>query len=450
MSHQYVPTELGTEKISKLLMQYAMPAIIAMSATSLYNMLDSIFIGRGLGAMAISGFAITFPFMNILAALGTLVGVGAGTLISVRLGQKDYETAKRILGNVVFMNVAIGLVVTVVSLIFLDPILFFFGASEQTIPYARDFMVIILLGNVITHLYFGLNNVLRASGHPKKAMVLTITTVVLNAILAPILMFGLNLGIRGAALATMLAQFISLVWQMKIFSDKNEVLYFHKGIFKPEIKIMKDMMYIGLAPFLMNLAACAVVIIINHSFKKYSGDLAIGAYGIVNRISFLFLMIIMGINQGMQPIVGYNYGAKLTNRVQEVLKLTIIFATIISTTAFLLGEFIPEPVVRIFTSDDELVALSVYGLRISVILFPLIGAQIVITNFFQSMGMAGKAIFLSLIRQIIVLIPCLIILPMFLGVTGVWVSMPVSDFGAAVVSTIMILMQFRKFKKEQI
>jgi putative MATE family efflux protein len=450
MSHQYVPTELGTEKISKLLRQYAMPAIIAMSATSLYNMIDSIFIGQGVGAMAISGLAITFPFMNILAALGTLVGVGAGTLISVRFGQKDYDTAKRILGNVILMNVVIGLAFTVLSLIFLDPILYFFGASEQTITYARDFMTIILIGNVITHLYFGINNVMRASGHPKKAMALTITTVVLNAILAPIFIFVLKWGIRGTAIATVLAQLVSLLWQIKIFSNKNELLHFTKGIFKPEIRIMKDMLYVGLAPFLMNLAACVVVILINNGFKKYSGDLAIGAYGIVNRIAFLFLMIVMGINQGMQPIVGYNYGAKQMDRVQQVLKLTIIFATIITSIAFVISEFFPEQAARIFTPDDDLVALAVYGLRITTIFFPIIGAQIVITNFFQSMGMAGKAIFLSLIRQVLVLIPCLIVLPRFFGVTGVWVSLPVSDFVAAVVSTVMMIIQLRKFKTEQI
>jgi putative MATE family efflux protein len=446
MSHQYIPTELGTERIGKLLRQYAIPAIIAMSATSLYNMVDSIFIGQGVGAMAISGFAVTFPFMNILAALGTLVGVGAGTLISVRFGQKDYEMAKRILGNVVIMNVVIGLTFSFLSLIFLDPVLYFFGASAQTIVYAREFMVIILLGNVFTHLYFGINNVLRASGHPKKAMMLTITTVVLNAILAPIFIFVLGWGIKGTALATVLAQIVSLVWQVKIFCNKNELLHFEKGIFKPDKRIMKDMLYVGLSPFLMNLAACVIVILINNGFKKYSGDLAIGAYGIVNRVAFLFVMIVMGINQGMQPIVGYNYGAKQMDRVQQVLKLTILFATLITSAAFILGEFFPEPVTRIFTSDDELVALAVYGLRITFLLYPLIGAQIVITNFFQSMGMAGKAIFLSLIRQVLVLIPCLIILPEFFGVTGVWASLPVADMIAAIVSTLMIIIQLRKFK----
>jgi putative MATE family efflux protein len=449
-SSQYIPTELGTESIGKLLKQYAMPAIIAMSATSLYNMVDSIFIGQGVGAMAISGFAVTFPFMNIAAAFGSLVGVGAGTLISVRFGQKDYDTAKRILGNVVILNVCIGIVFTIISLLFLDPILYFFGASEQTISYARGFMFIILIGNIITHLYFGLNNVLRASGHPKKAMALTILTVVINAILAPFFIFVMKWGIQGTAVATVIAQLVALLWQIKMFGNKNELLHFSKGIFKPEIKIMKDMLFIGMAPFLMNLAACVVVILINNGFKKYGGDLAIGAYGIVNRIAFLFVMIIMGINQGMQPIVGYNYGAKQMDRVRKVLKLTIVFATIITTTAFLLGELCSEWITRIFTTDHELTELAVYGLRITMLFYPLIGAQIVITNFFQSIGMAGQAIFLSLIRQVLVLIPCLIVLPLFYGVTGVWASLPVSDLVAAFVSTIMIVIQLRKFKLEEI
>lgn len=450
MSRQFIPTELGTEKISKLLRQYAVPAIIAMTASSLYNMVDSIFIGQGVGALAISGLAITFPFMNIAAAFGTLVGIGASTLVSVKLGQKDYTSAKKVLGNVFILNIIIGIIFTIVSLVFVDPILYFFGASENTIFYAREYMVIILLGNVITHLYFGLNNVLRSSGHPQKAMMLTITTVVVNTILDPIFIFVFEWGIQGAAIATVLAQLISLLWQIHIFRNKNELLHFHKGIFNPDFRIMKDMLAIGLSPFLMNVASCFIVILINNGMKKYSGDLAIGAFGIVNRISFMFVMIVMGLNQGMQPIAGYNYGARQTSRVMEVLKLTAFFATIITTIAFLIGELMPELVTRIFTTDEELINLSVYGLRITVMFFPLIGTQIVIANFFQSIGMAGKAIFLSLIRQVLVLIPCLIILPRLYGLTGVWASLPVSDLISCIVSTIMIVYQIKKFKTEQI
>ncbi|MDR1096745.1 MAG: MATE family efflux transporter [Tannerella sp.] len=450
MSTQFIPTELGTEKISKLLRRYAVPAIIAMTASSLYNMVDSIFIGQGVGALAISGLAVTFPFMNIAAAFGTLVGVGASTIVSVKLGQKDYASARKVLGNVFILNIILGLLFTAVSLAFLDPILYFFGASEHTVYYAREYMVIILLGNVVTTLYFGLNNVLRASGHPRKAMMLTVTTVVLNTVLDPIFIFVFGWGIQGAAIATVLAQLVSLIWQFRIFGNKNELLHFHKGIIRPDFRIMKDMLAIGLSPFLMNVASCFIVILINNGMKKYSGDLAIGAFGIVNRVSFMFVLIIMGLNQGMQPIAGYNYGARQMSRVMEVLKLTVFFATLITTAAFLIGELMPGLVTRVFTADEELIDLSVYGLRITLMFFPLIGAQIVIANFFQSIGMAGKAIFLSLIRQALVLIPCLIILPGFYGLTGVWASMPVSDLVACIVSTAMIIHQIRKFKTEQL
>lgn len=450
MGQQYIPTKLGTEKVSKLLRQYAVPAIIAMTASSLYNMVDSIFIGHGVGALAISGLAVTFPFMNIAAAFGTLVGIGGSTLVSVRLGQKDYQSAQKVLGNVVVLNIIIGLLFTVVALIFLDPILVFFGAGELTIGYARDYMVIILLGNVVTHLYFGLNNVLRSAGHPRKAMILTITTVVLNAILDPIFIFVFQWGIQGAAVATILAQVVSLIWQMRIFSNKDEFLHLHKGIFKPDFRLIRDMLTIGLSPFLMNVASCFIVILINNGLKKYGGELAIGAFGIVNRVSFMFVMIVMGLNQGMQPIAGYNYGARLVTRVQEVLKLTIIFATIVTSFAFLIGELIPEVITRAFTTDEELIALSVYGMRIVMTAFPLIGSQIVIANFFQSIGLAGKAIFLSLIRQVLVLIPCLLILPRYWGMAGVWVSLPVSDLVAVVVSFVMMHYQIKKFKTEQL
>jgi putative MATE family efflux protein len=450
MSQQFIPAELGTEKIRKLLRQYAVPAIIAMTAASLYNMVDSIFIGQGVGALAISGLAVTFPFMNIAAAFGTLVGIGASTLISVKLGQRDYAAAQKVLGNVFLLNIVIGIVFTVISLVLIDPVLYFFGASENTIHYAREYMEIILYGNVVTHLYFGLNNVLRSSGHPRKAMMLTITTVILNTVLDPVFIFVFGWGIRGAAIATILAQVISLIWQVNIFRNKNELLHLHKGILRPDFRLIRDMLAIGLSPFLMNVASCFVVILVNNGMKKYGGDLAIGAFGIVNRLSFICVMIVMGLNQGMQPVAGYNYGARKIQRVQEALKLTLFFATITTTAVFLTGELIPEPVVRIFTADEDLIAFSVYGLRITVMFFPLIGAQIVIANFFQSIGMAGKAIFLSLIRQVFVLIPCLVILPEFFGLTGVWISSPVSDIAACIVSTAMIFHQIKKFKTEQI
>ena len=446
MVGQKTPTALGTENIGKLLMQYAVQAIIAMTASSLYNMVDSIFIGHGVGTMAISGLALTFPLMNLAAAFGSLVGVGAATLISVKLGQKDYDTAQRVLGNVFVLNILLGVAFTVIVMAFLDPILYFFGGSDETVGYARDYMYIILLGNTITHLYLGLNAVLRSSGHPQKAMYATIATVIINTILDPVFIYGFGWGIRGAAIATIVAQIISLMWQLWIFSSKEELLHFHRGIFRLKRKIVFDSLAIGMSPFLMNMAACFIVILINQGLKKYGGDLAIGAFGIVNRLVFIIVMIVMGLNQGMQPIAGYNFGAKQYERVTKTLKLTIIYATGVTTFGFIIGMLFSDTVVGIFTSDAELIELSAKGLRIVVMFFPIIGFQMVTANFFQSIGMASKAIFLSLTRQMVVLLPCLLILPRFFGAAGVWYSMHISDLLASLIAGTMLVWQFRKFR----
>ncbi|MBQ2842731.1 MAG: MATE family efflux transporter [Alistipes sp.] len=447
--------ELGTERIRKLLMQYSVPAIIAMTASSLYNMVDSIFIGQGVGPLAISGLALTFPLMNLSAAFGAMVGVGAATMISMRLGQRDYDTAKQVLGNVVVLNTIIGIVFAVVMLLFLDPVLYFFGASEATLPYAREYMEIILLGNVVTHMYLGLNAVLRAAGHPRKSMYATIITVILNAILDPLFIFGFDWGIRGAAIATILAQIVTLGWQLKILSNRDELLHFRRGIYRLKRKIVENILSIGLSPFLMNLAACFIAIIINKGFKEHGGDLMIGAYGITNRVAFLFVMVVMGLNQGMQPIAGYNYGARQYDRVLRVLRLTLYGATLLSIFAFLVGEFAPRVVVRLFTNDEELIALAVTGMRLSFIMFPVVGFQMVATNFFQSLGMASKAIFLSLTRQLLFLLPCLLFLPrMFMSLTpwegswGVWCSLPASDLLSAIVTAILLVRQLRRFNTE--
>ena len=447
--------ELGTERIRKLLMQYAVPAVVAMTASSLYNMVDSIFIGHGVGPLAISGLALTFPLMNLAAAFGSLVGVGAATLISMRLGQRDYATAQRVLGNVVMLNLLLGVGFGLVALLFLDPILYFFGASDATIGYAREYMTVILLGNVITHMYLGLNSVLRASGHPRKAMYATINTVVINTVLDPIFIYGFGWGIRGAAIATVLAQIISLVWQFRLLSDRSELIHFRRGIYRLRRRIVRDVLAIGMSPFLMNLTACFIVILINKGLKTYGGDLMIGAYGIVNRLAFVFVMIVMGVNQGMQPIAGYNFGAQQYDRVLRVLKLTIVCAVGITTAGFLVGEFAPRLAVSLFTSDEELIRLSVEGMRIVFVFFPIIGFQMVATNFFQSIGMAGKAIFMSLSRQLLFLMPGLLFLPRFFEVTtpwdgswGVWCAMPLSDFLATVVAFFMLTHQLRKFRAE--
>lgn len=448
MSQKGTATELGTLPIGKLLTQYAVPAIIAMTASSLYNMVDSIFIGHGVGPLAISGLAITFPLMNLAAAFGSLVGVGASTLVSVKLGQKDYATAQQILGNVVSLNLIIGILFTIITLIFLDPILYFFGASEATLPYARDYMEIILMGNVVTHMYLGLNAVLRSAGHPQKAMIATILTVVINTILDPLFIYGFDMGIQGASIATILAQVISLCWLLKLFSNKEELLHLKKGIYRLHKTLVENIIGIGLAPFFMNLAACFIVILINKGLKLYDGDLAIGAFGIVNRIVFLFVMIVMGLNQGMQPIAGYNFGAQQYHRVNHVMKLTVIAATIVTTTGFLVGELIPELAVSAFTTDHTLIDMAARGLRIVVMFFPIIGFQMVTSNFFQSIGMARKAIILSLSRQVLILIPCLFILPLFWGSKGIWFSMPISDITASLIAGAMLYNQFKQFKRK--
>lgn len=446
MAKENSPLVLGTERIGKLLTQYAIPAIIAMTASSLYNMADSIFIGHGVGPLAISGLALTFPLMNLAAAFGSLVGVGASTLVSVKLGQKDYEGANRVLGNVLVLNVLLGVAFTFVFLFLLDPILYFFGASENTISYARDYMQIILYGNVVTHMYLGLNAVLRSSGFPKLAMYATLASVVINCILNPIFIFGFGWGIKGSAWATVISQMISLTGQMIHFSRPSQLLHFKKGIYKLKKEIVKGILYIGMSPFLMNLCSCLIVILINRGLKEYGGDMAIGAYGIVNRIIFLFVMIIMGFNQGMQPIAGYNFGARLYPRVTEVTKLTMKWAIGVATTGFLLCQLFPTLIVNMFTTDDELVKAAVFGLHIVFAVFPIVGFQMVATNFFLSIGMSKKAIFLSLTRQLLFLIPCLIILPRFFGTLGVWISMPVADTIATVVTAIVLVNQFRKFK----
>ena len=442
-----IPVELGTEPIGKLLKNYAVPAIIAMTASSLYNIIDSIFIGHGVGPLAIAGLAVTFPLMNLSAAFGTLVGVGATTLVSVLLGQKNYGIANKVLGNVVILNIIIGMLFMTVSLIFLDPILYFFGASDNTIVYAREYMRIILAGNAVTHLYLGLNSVLRASGQPKFAMMLTILSVVINTAVAPVLIFWLDMGISGAAIATVLAQTVSLVIILRYFSRKDRLLHFSRGIFRLDWRITKDSLSIGLAPFLMNSAACIVTLFINQQLGKYGGDTAIGAYGIVNRISFLFIMIVMGFNQGMQPIAGYNYGTRNYTRVKSVMWTTVKYATVITTTGFLIAMLFPQQAVSIFTSDKQLIDFSAKGLRILTLAFPFVGFQMVSSNFFQCLGMVNKAIILSMARQILFLIPCIYVLPLFFENLGVWISFPIADFAAFIISAILMWDLLRKLGK---
>ena len=438
--------ELGEKPVGRLLMQYAVPAIVAMTASSLYNIIDGIFIGQGVGQEAIMGLALTGPVMSLTAAFGAMVGVGASTLMSVRLGQKDYDTARKILGNVLIMNVVMGLLLGAVLLMFLSPILRFFGASDATLPYARDFMTIILAGNVVTHLYLGLNALLRSTNRPMHAMYATFGTVIINILLAPLFIFVFGWGIRGAALATILAQCCMLVWQFRLFSDRRQFIHLQREQVRPDFRIMRDSMTIGLPQFLVNACACLLAVIVTRSMAEYGGDVAVGAFGITNRLLMLIVFVVIGLNQGMQPIAGYNFGARRYARLERVVKLTILVATCITTLGFLIGTFFATPCVQIFAKDaPELISESAHGLRIVVMMFPLIGMQIVSTAFFQSIGSPGKSIFLSLSRQMIFLLPALLLLPHFFEnpADGVWYAMPLSDALASVLSFILLVRQIR-------
>lgn len=442
--------ELGEKPVGRLLLQYAVPAIIAMTAASLYNIIDGIFIGQGVGDKAIMGLALTAPIMSLTAAFGAMVGVGAATLMSIRLGQKDYASAGRILGNVILMNVAMGLLLGVVLQVFLDPILFFFGASQDTLPYAHDFMTVILTGNVVTHLYLGLNAMLRSTNRPKLAMYATFGSVGINALLAPLFIFVLGWGIRGAALATILAQCCMLAWQLRLFSDKREFIHLRREILRPEPRIMRDSLTIGLPQFLINACSCLVAIIITRSMASYGGDVYVGAFGITNRLLMFVVFVVVGLNQGMQPIAGYNFGAGRYDRLERVIRLTILVASCFTGLGFLVGMFLAEPCVAIFAKDaPDLIHEAAHGLRIVVLFFPVVGMQIVSTAFFQSIGSPGKSIFLSLSRQLIFLVPALLLLPHLFDTPtdGVWYAMPLADALASLLSFTLLVQQIRKMRR---
>lgn len=442
-------TELGTAPVYKLLWKYALPAIIAMTASSLYNIVDSIYIGHGCGALALGALTVAKPFMDICAAFGSLVGVGASSLLAIYLGERDYEKANMVLGNVIVLNIVLSAIVMAAGLIWLDPILYAFGASEDTIVYAHEYMEIILYGNILTHIYFGLNSMLRSAGHPRFSMTATIVAVTINIILDPIFIFGLDMGVRGAALATVISQAVAVVWQLTKFMDKSELVRFHRGIWILDRGITKRALAIGMAPFLYNIAHCFVVIIINNQLKNYGGDIAIASYGVINRMTFVFAMMVMGLNQGMQPIAGFNYGAKQYHRMLQSFYLTCLYATCVMAIVFVLGEFFPEEVTKVFTHDPVLINGTIGPMRIICCSMLIIGFQMVTGNLFTSIGMAGKSIFLSLTRQVLYLIPLTLVMPMVFAepLNGVWWSIPISDTLSAITAAVMLWIQISKFKK---
>ena len=448
MDNKQAALELGTKPVGGLLMQYALPAIVAMTASSLYNIIDRAFIGQVVGPEAIAGLGITFPFMNLSAAFGAAVGVGASTSISVKLGQKDYKRAQNLLGNTVTLNLIIVVLFMVVCMIFLDPILRFFGASDVTLPYAREFMIIILLGNVVTHMYFGMNAVLRAAGKPRHAMYATLFTVACNIVLVVAFVWWFRWGIRGAALATVTSQSLALCWQMWMFSDKKELLHLRRGIYRLRPQLVKNIIAIGISPFLMQATSCIIVIFMNNQFVRYGGDMAVGAYSIANSMVMVFFMFVMGMIQGMQPIVGYNFGAEKYDRMFRCLWLTIAAATSILLVGWALSMLFPKEIARIFTTDPTLLEMSARGIRLDMLVFFVVGSQAVITNFFQCIGKVRVSIFLSLSRQLFMLLPMAFFFPLVWGLDGVWYSMPASDFGSFAMTIPILLWYLRKIKQK--
>jgi len=445
-----ITNELATEKIGKLIWKYSLPAIVGTVVMALYNIVDRIYLGHGVGPLAISGLALTFPFMSILMACGMLVGAGAGSRISICLGEGNKDKAERILGNAFILTFVVSGAASVLSYIFMGDLLRLFGGTDQTIQYAEDYMRIIIPFAFLSALTFGFNNIMRASGYPRKAMWTMIICAVSNIILDPIFIFGFGMGIKGAAHATNISLLIGVCFVLSHFLRKDTNIRFKRKNFKLQTDIVKSILSIGLSPFSMQIAASFVVVIINFQLIKHGGDLAIGAFGIVNSVCILIIMVIIGLNQGVQPIIGYNYGAKLFDRMFRTLRTAIIVATIISTTGFLMGMFIPKFLIRLFTPDAEMISIATNGLRIIVLLFPIIGFQIVISNFFQSIGKAKISIFLSITRQFLFLIPCLLIMPAVFGLNGVWYAQPVSDGLAVVVTGLTVWFFIRKFKRENV
>ena len=450
---------LGSDNIGKLLFNYATPAIIAMASSSLYHLIDSAFVGHGVGGAAIAGMAITMPIMNIGAAFGAMVGVGAGARISLRLGEGNKAAAEKTLCNAVILNIIIGFAIMAFMLTFLDEILMLFSggkASAETLAYAKDFMQIILLGNVTMHLYLGMNDMIRASGNPRKSMAIMLTSVAVNLALNPLFIFVFEWGIRGSAAATIIAQFVSFLIALSHFCSKRSFLHFKREAFHFDWKIVGNILSIGLAPFLMNICASVVVAFVNTAMLKYGGaDLYVSAYGIVNRIALLFIMVVMGLNQGMQPIVGYNYGAKNYARVRKVVYMTICCGVAFATLGFILGETIPDVIARAFVdsengNDSLIVEAATQGLRIVLAVFPLVGFQVVVGGFFQYIGKAPLAIFISLTRQLLFLLPLLWFLPREFGAHGVWISMPIADSASIVLALILFIWQIRKIKRMEL
>ena len=448
ISHKPNINALATESIGRLLWRYSLPAVVGMLVMSLYNVIDRIFIGQGVGTEAIAGLAITFPVMNISTALGVLVGAGASARVSIMLGASNPSEAERVLGNAFLLIIINAAVYLTVFALFLDPILIAFGASDASLPYAHDFMLYILPGLLVMNIGFTLNNVMRASGYPVRAMLTMFVGAGCNTILAPIFIFLFGWGIKGAAVATDISMLIFAIVVTRHFFLRNSTLHFTRAGFRLSLHTILAIIGIGAAPALINIASCFINVLINKNLYLYGGDNAVAAAGIFVTFTSLMVMVVIGICQGMQPIVGYNYGAMRLNRLRKAYLLAVAASTIVVTIGCLIGEFMPRWVARAFTTDLTLIDVTSHSLATAMVMFWMVGFQIVTSNFFQSIGKVAQSIFLSLTRQVIFLIPFLLILPARHGLHGVWLAFPSSDALATIVAAVLIIIQFRAINKK--
>ena len=441
---------LGTEPIGKLLIKYSVPAIIGMMVNALYNVVDRMFIGNipGVGPMAITGLGVTMPIMTIILAFGMLVGIGATTNISIKLGQGKREEAEHIVGNSVTLALIIGIILTVVGTIFSDSILKVFGASESTLIYAKSYMSIILLGTIFSISAMVFNNIIRGDGNPRLSAIIMAVGCATNIVLDAVLIFGFNMGIQGAALATIASQGLTAIWGFSYYLKGKSNLKFKKSSLKLDMNIVKIIFAIGSAPFAMQLATSLVQVISNNALRTYGSDLAIGAMATISSIVMIFLMPSFGLVQGMQPIVGFNYGAKNYDRAIKTFKLSLLSSSIFFIVGALLIQFVPQVLVGMFNRDPQLMDITVNGLRKYSFALPIVGISIVGTNYIQSSGKAKVAMVLSLLRQVIILIPMILILPKFLGLNGVWFAQPTADIIASAITAIVLIKEIRSYKED--
>lgn len=437
--------QLGEQKVINLLMKFSIPAIIGMLVNALYNVIDRIFIGNGVGSLGIAGTTVAFPVMLVMMAFSMLIGIGANSLVSIRLGENKKEEAEVIFGNSVSLLVLSSLVLTVVGLAVLEPLLKLMGASDQILPYAMDYLQIILIGGVFQSLGMGMNNFIRSEGNPRIAMYTMLIGAIINTVLDPVFIFVFDMGMKGAAIATILAQFISAVWVVLYFLRGKSLLKLRLKNMMLNPGVVAGILALGIAPFAMQLAASVQNFILNASLANYGGDIAISGMGIVNSIVTLMIMPIFGINQGVQPIIGYNYGARKFDRVKEAYKLAVIFATVIVIIGWILTRVCPEQLVYLFNrTDKELIDFGTMALRRFMLFLPFIGFQIVSSNYFQAVGKPTHSALLGLSRQVLILIPALLILPKFFGLVGVISAGPLADVISTVITGIFIFVEMKK------